>query len=160
MAFNSLVELLLDDDGHDPFLLYTARSEVPQQLVRARKVKQAGVTASLTILGSSLVLLRYSDIQIPKLPPSAWPAALLALGLTFTSGLIITARELLQDRLVIELHNGRLYIQSGLTPRNGLSVPRDAIVVSGSLSKFIPLASIPLGFCQWILLCFWAAFFV
>ena len=105
------------------------RSELPQQLIQARKTKQAGLTASVAVLALSLLVLKSSNVSLPQLPEIALSYAALALAIIVMLGTAITAREISRDCLIIELHKGRIYIQGSLTPRNGESISNAAIEV-------------------------------
>lgn len=108
-------------------LLAVVRAELPQKLVEARKLRKQGLAASAVFLAASVALIPALGVPVPQLPDWALPAVALAVGVP-ALGLAV-AKLVLRDRLSIEFHEGRLYIQWDVPPSNLPPLPNGAIEV-------------------------------
>lgn len=99
----------------------SSEQQLPDQLIKARKLKSAGLATSAVLVGAALSVATAQDIPLPAVP--SWLIwGLAAIGFGSAALLVVAAQEGLQ----FELHNGRLYIQWG-SPNEG------ALVAPGSI---------------------------
>jgi hypothetical protein len=111
--------------------LHTAvtTATLPSKLVQARKFKQLGLMASGALLGSGLLISTTLDLPLPDLPELpvqqlAGTAALLSVAAT-----AVGLKKLADDTMAVEFHNGRMYLQLEVPPRDGPTIPSGAILV-------------------------------
>lgn len=86
--------------------------------------------ASTALLGSGIALLKASDLQLPSLSVGFAPSFALVGAIFILTGVAVAFSEARQDRLVVELHNGRLYIQWNVPPRDAPVIVDGAVEVS------------------------------
>lgn len=123
-------------------LFVTGRLEIPDHLKRARKVRQTGLAASAVFLAMGTALLTGSAVQLPSLPSYAGQHLLQGAIILGAMLGIIAASEAQKDRLVAELHNGRLYIQWNAPPRNAPRAEEGAIEVRSSGSNSSQISNV------------------
>lgn len=110
---------------------------MPETLTSARKQKATGLVISLGLLASALITAKITetDLILPDLPSGfeeSLPTLSLLLLLTLASTALWVAQKVARDRMIIELHNGRLYVQLDVPPSSAPSVELGSIEVSAS----------------------------
>lgn len=105
-----------------------AHSELPPQLIRARKIKQLGLASSTALLGTGLAFL-VANAQLPVISERLWQSLSPWAAASILSTVALAACKAKKDGLEIEVHNGRLYLQWNLPPKDGPQVEEGAIVV-------------------------------
>lgn len=98
-------------------------SQLPQELVKARRLKSAGLATSAVFLLTALAVAKAEEVPLPAVP--SW----LVWGAVFTGvGGIVLLWEASNQGLQFELHNGRLYFQWG-SPMEGARLEAGSIQV-------------------------------
>ena len=116
------------------FSSFAGDAELPKALTQARKQKLIGLTVSSSLLMGALLtaITTDTDLPMPHLPtillehlgdaPQGLCVAACLTGLWM-------AIKVKQDRMIVELHNGRLYVQFDVSPTNGPAVSRSDLEV-------------------------------
>ena len=114
-------------------LVLAARAELPRDLIKARRLKRQGLTASGITLASAVALS--STLGVPLPSTSGWTLWALTAAVGAPVVLLAAGRAVFGDRLLAEFHMGRLYIQFGVPPAHGLPLKDGAVEVRPAVAN-------------------------